>query len=65
VCPFDRDLIDSDMLTTAERTWLETYHRTVRDALEEQLGPDEARWLEERTRPLPPPTDAGSAGPKT
>jgi hypothetical protein len=65
VCPFDRDLIDGDMLTAEERTWLDTYHRTVRDALEERLGPDEARWLEERTRPLPPRTDAGSAVPKT
>jgi Xaa-Pro aminopeptidase len=53
LCPFDRDLIDPELLTLDERTWLDAYHRTVREALEPHLGPDERRWLEGRTRPLP------------
>jgi len=63
LCPFDRNLIETEMLTAEEHTWLDTYHRTVRQALKAHLGPDEVRWLEGRTRPLLPRTDSGSEAP--
>lgn len=52
LAPIDRRLIDADMLSRAEREWLDAYHRRVRDTLSPLLDETERRWLEEATRPL-------------
>jgi len=59
LCPFDRSLIAPEVLTVAERSWLDAYHRTVRETLSPHLEPDVVRWLEAQTRPLAHDADAG------
>ncbi len=50
--PFDRDALDVSLLTDAERTWLNDYHRRVREAISPHLPSLERAWLEDVTRPL-------------
>ncbi len=53
LCPIDRRMIDLDMLTPSERSWVDSYHRTVRLQIEPLLNDaDDRRWLEEATAPL-------------
>ncbi|PJK31071.1 aminopeptidase P family protein [Minwuia thermotolerans] len=49
--PIDRRLIDADLLTAAERDWLNAYHAGVRERLG-ALDADTAHWLTEATRPI-------------
>ncbi|ADN02740.1 M24 family metallopeptidase [Spirochaeta thermophila] len=50
--PFERALIVKDLLTHEELAWLEGYHRMVREVLGDALDGEDARWLEDRCRPL-------------
>lgn len=50
LCPIDRTLIDLSLLTEKERSWINEYHRTVRDALENEV--DCREWLFAATEPL-------------
>ena len=53
--PFDRRLIVREMLTAAERSWLNDYHARVRTVLSRSAStftPLEADWLEQATQPL-------------
>ncbi|MEM1370903.1 MAG: aminopeptidase P family protein [Pseudomonadota bacterium] len=51
--PFDRRLIDLTMLSTAERTWIDDYHRRVLKTLEGLIEEaSEQRWLREACAPL-------------
>ena len=50
--PFDRALIESGLLTTAERDWLNTYHQQVQTALDGHLDPEDAEWLAAACAPL-------------
>lgn len=43
--PFDKTLIDFDMMTAEEKEWLEAYHQKVWDKLSPLLSPEEAEWL--------------------
>ena len=54
LCPIDRRLIDVDMLLSAERDWLNTYHARVLAALSGELaGEDEVlAWLEAACAPV-------------
>ena len=52
LCPIDKTLIISSMLTDEERAWLDDYHRRVYEKLAPHLQPDECRWLEEACSPL-------------
>lgn len=52
LAPFERALIDRDLLTADERRWLDEYHARVRAAALAQLAAEEAEWLEEATRPI-------------
>jgi Xaa-Pro aminopeptidase len=54
LAPFDRRLIAAEMLTSAERRWLDSYHQRVFDALSELLPPDIGSWLKEACAPLAP-----------
>lgn len=53
LCPFDLRLFDTALMTDDEIAWLNTYHARVREALSDGLAPDDLRWLEENTAPLP------------
>ena len=52
VCPIDRTLIETALLTDAEREWIDEYHRHVRDRLLGRLEGDVAEWLERACAPL-------------
>jgi Xaa-Pro aminopeptidase len=46
LAPFDRNLLDTAMLTEAERDWLDAYHARVLETVAPQLGAEERAWLE-------------------
>ncbi|MFY2825919.1 aminopeptidase P family protein [Ruegeria sp. MALMAid1280] len=50
--PIDRRLIVVDMLTSAERTWLNAYHRDVAEKVRPRLGDDAQLWLDAATAPI-------------
>src|ERR1700761_3612251 len=50
--PIDRRLIDVDMLSRAERDWLNDYHRQVRDIVRAQLDESDKLWLDAATDPV-------------
>ena len=51
--PFNRRLIDVEMLTPVERDWVDTYHREVLDRVSPLLADDDlVAWLEAATKPL-------------
>ncbi|RMH44361.1 MAG: aminopeptidase P family protein [Alphaproteobacteria bacterium] len=52
LAPIDRRLVVLDLLSEAERAWLDAYHATVRDTLWPRVGRDARKWLREVTRPL-------------
>ena len=52
LAPIDRALVEADLLTAAERAWLDAYHARVRDALSPHLGEAARRWLAAATEPL-------------
>ncbi|WP_366555324.1 aminopeptidase P family protein [Aquibaculum sediminis] len=52
LAPFDRHLIDPALLTSEERTWIDTYHARVRESLTPLLDAETAGWLEGATAPL-------------
>jgi Xaa-Pro aminopeptidase len=45
LAPFDRSLLLDDMLTPAEKAWLNDYHQRVYDTLSPFLNADEKAWL--------------------
>ncbi|MFO7849971.1 MAG: aminopeptidase P family protein [Spirochaetia bacterium] len=49
LCPYDRTLIETRMLTRREREWIDTYHSRVFELLSPDLNETERRWLEEKT----------------
>ncbi|MFD1696506.1 aminopeptidase P family protein [Roseibium aestuarii] len=52
LAPFDRRLIDVDLLTAEERRWVDAYHARVLDELAPLLADPILTWLEEATLPL-------------
>ncbi len=50
--PLERALIDSHMLTEAERHWVNAYHAKVMDVLGPELDADSRAWLANECRPL-------------
>ncbi|MEE4365081.1 MAG: aminopeptidase P family protein [Desulfotignum sp.] len=51
-CHFERDLVDTALLTPAETRWLNQYHQQVFDILSPHLAPETASWLGSKTAPL-------------
>lgn len=43
--PFDRNLIEWELITPEEKEWLEEYHKEVYDRLSPLLSAEEAGWL--------------------
>jgi Xaa-Pro aminopeptidase len=54
MAPIDLELVERQMLTAAEREWLNTYHASVRSALTPALAgdADTRAWLERATRAI-------------
>jgi Xaa-Pro aminopeptidase len=50
--PFDRRLIDPELLTAAERDWVDAYHARVAAEISPLLDPDTRQWLIEACAPL-------------
>ncbi|WP_299359015.1 aminopeptidase P family protein [uncultured Paracoccus sp.] len=50
--PFDRRLIDRNMLSPAEIDWLDSYHAVVRERLDPLVPADLRAWLHRATAPL-------------
>ena len=49
LCPFDTSALLVDMLTSAERDWLNSYHATVYARLHPYLNGSDADWLALKT----------------
>lgn len=53
LCPFDRTLFNTDIMTDDEIKWVDDYHAMVRERLMPHLGmPEQRKWLTEHTEPL-------------
>lgn len=53
LCPFDRSLFNTALMTPEEIKWVDDYHAMVRERLMPHLGmPEQRRWLTEHTQPL-------------
>lgn len=50
--PFDRQLINIELLNTEEINWINNYHQRVLRTLAPGLEPAEVAWLEEKCRPI-------------
>ena len=52
LAPFDRRLVQADLLTPAELDWLNAYHARVREVIGPELGPGDREWLDAATEPI-------------
>jgi len=52
LAPIDRTLIVPELLSAAERDWLDAYHQRVLRTLSPLLPPEDLRWLEDATKPV-------------
>jgi len=52
LCPFERKLIDTSLLTSHEVSMVDSYHAWVREELSRHLDPSTAAWLAEATAAL-------------
>jgi Xaa-Pro aminopeptidase len=52
LAPIDKRLIEPELLSEAERAWLNAYHARVRTAIGPSLDAPEAAWLEAATAEL-------------
>jgi len=51
-CPFDKDAILPELLTDAEREWLNDYHRQVYEKISPLVDETTKQWLKEASRSL-------------
>jgi Xaa-Pro aminopeptidase len=49
LAPYDRSLIERELLDAREIAWLNAYHARVRDTLSPELSDENAAWLREAT----------------
>ena len=54
LCPFDRSLFDTSIMTNAEIEWVNHYHARVADLLAPLLEGEVRAWLLNNTQPLQP-----------
>ncbi|MFT5487493.1 MAG: Xaa-Pro aminopeptidase [Paracoccaceae bacterium] len=52
LAPIDRNLIDRDLLTAAERDWFDAYHIRVRETLSPLVDEHVRKWLKTATAPI-------------
>jgi Xaa-Pro aminopeptidase len=51
-CHFEREMVDPSLLTSAEISWIDQYHRQVYERISPHLESGAADWLRQKTRPL-------------
>ncbi|MGO4175227.1 aminopeptidase P family protein [Bosea sp. TAF32] len=51
-CPYERALIDKEMLDAGEIAWIDAYHATVWEKLSPLVAGEPRAWLEKACRPL-------------
>jgi Xaa-Pro aminopeptidase len=49
LAPIDRNAIDVDLLTAAEKAWLNAYHARVREVVAPQVDDATRAWIEDAT----------------
>lgn len=52
ICPFDRNVIATELLTEPEKEWLNSYHAWCREKLEYDLEGEVKDWFLEQVQPL-------------
>ena len=52
VCPFDRNVLDTNLMTQPEIDWLNNYHNWCKEKLENHLDGDVKSWFLEQVKPL-------------
>ena len=52
ICPFDRKVIATELLTQPEKEWLNSYHEWCRQKLENDLEGEVKEWFLEQVKPL-------------
>lgn len=52
ICPFDRNVIVTELLTDPERQWLNNYHQWCKEKLENDLEGSVKTWFLEQVKPL-------------
>jgi Xaa-Pro aminopeptidase len=52
VVPFDNRLLDKNLLTPMELSWINAYHHRVKELLSPLLEGEEKQWMERATRPV-------------
>lgn len=52
LCPYDKSLIDADMLTEIEKQWINSYHDHVFQQLSPFLDSAEITWLQKACAPI-------------
>jgi len=52
LAPIDCRLIDTGLMTTKERTWIDSYHKRVHEVIGPLVDVSTRKWLEKATRPL-------------
>ena len=52
LCPYDRRLIVTGMLSEEERSWVDSYHASVFKTLSPQMPEEDQAWLKEMTASL-------------
>jgi len=52
LAPYERTLIDIDLLTMDEKDWINAYHQKVFDSLSPLLDDDHVAWLQQKTAPI-------------
>lgn len=52
ICPFDRNVIATELLTQPEKEWLNSYHAWCKEKLENDLEGEIKEWFLEQVKPL-------------
>ena len=55
LAPFERSLINQELMSKIELTWLNSYHKRVYKKLSASLSKQEKQWLKQQTAPLGEP----------
>lgn len=52
ICPFDRNVLNVNLLTDPEKDWLNNYHNWCKEKLENDLEGEVKTWFLEQVKPL-------------
>jgi Xaa-Pro aminopeptidase len=52
ICPFDRNVLDINLMTQPEKDWLNNYHNLCKEKLENDLEGEVKDWFLEQIKPL-------------